>query len=167
MKSETDYRISPSHRNGRRQAYYQPRCKTSPPRSTAKTPGLRVVSGKLFLLLAVVLIGIAVAQKPSMLLSCITPKGIAATALRLFMGLLTALVIDACVPGMARRSHALLRGRWKPLVAFALMLVLLSLVHGMLGSRAFSTLQLSDLAMHRAYLTQSIAFSMLWLAILR
>ncbi len=125
------------------------------------------ISGKLLFLLAVVLMGVAVAQKPSMLVLCITPKGVAATAVRLFMALLTAMVIRSCVPGMARRSHALLRGRWKPLVAFALVLVLLALVYRVLGPRAFTTLRLGDLVMHRAYLTQVIAFSVLWLAILR
>ena len=117
------------------------------------------IRGKLLFLLAVTLMGVAVAQKPSMLLLCIAPKGLAATAVRLFMGLLTAMAVRACVPGMARRSHALLGGRWSTLVAFALMLVLLGFVYGMVGNRSFSALRLSDLIMYRAYVTQSVAFS--------
>jgi hypothetical protein len=133
----------------------------------AKARGIYILSGKLLLLLAAVLMGIAVAQKPSMLLLCITPKGMAATALRLFMGLLAAMVIKVCVPSMARRSHALLGNRWNTLIAFALMLILLTLVYRVLGPRAFTTLRLGDLVMHKAYLTQSVAFTVLWLAMLR
>jgi hypothetical protein len=132
----------------------------------ARTLGVRI-NGKLLVLLAMALMGAAMAQKPSMLLLCITPKGMAATALRLFMGLLAAVVIKACVPGMARWSHALLGSRWNTLIAFALMLILLTLVYRVLGSRAFTTLRLGDLVMHKAYLTQSVAFTVLWLAMLR
>jgi hypothetical protein len=135
-------------------------------KSTVRTFGA-YISGKLLFLLAVVLMGVAVAQKPSMLLLCITPKSMAATTIRLFMGLLTAMVISACVPSMARRSHGLLGGRGNTLIAFTLMLILLALVYRVMGPRAFATLRLSDLVMHRAYLTQSLAFTVLWLAMLR
>jgi hypothetical protein len=157
----------PGIRSGHRKAPHRPYRRTSLLRPTAKTLGLRTLSGKLLFLLAVVLMAVAVTQKPSMLLLCITPKGMAATALRLFMGLLAAVVIKACIPGMARRSHALLGSRWNTLVAFALMLILLALMCSVLGSRAFSTLRLGDLVMHRAYVTQSLAFTVLWLATLR
>jgi hypothetical protein len=133
----------------------------------AKARGIYILSGKLLSLLAVVLMAVAVTQKPSMLLLSVTPRGMAATALRLFMGLLAAVVIKACVPGMARRSHALLGSRWNTLIAFALMLILLTLVYRVLGPRAFTTLRLGDLVMHKAYLTQVIAFMVLWLAMLR
>jgi hypothetical protein len=132
----------------------------------ARTLGVRI-SGKLLFLLAAILMGVAVAQKPSILLLCITPKGMAATALRLFMGLLAAVAIRACIPGVARRSHSLQSGRWNTLIAFALMLVLLALVHRVMGPRAFTSLRLDDLVMHKAYLTQSLAFTVLWLAMLR
>jgi hypothetical protein len=157
----------PGIRSGHRKAPHRPYRRTSLLRPTTKTLSLRTLSGKLLLLLAVVLMAVAVTQKPSMLLLSVTPKGMAATALRLFTGLLAAVVIKACVPGMARRSHALLGSRWNTLVAFALMLILLALMCSVLGSRAFSTLRLGDLVMHRAYVTQVVAFSVLWLAMLR
>ncbi len=136
-------------------------------RSSANRLWVHILSGKLLVLLAVVLMGVAIAEKPSMLLLTAAPRGMAATSARLFLGLLIALSVKACVPGIIRRPHVLHRGRWKTLVAFVLMLILLALAYRVLGSRAFSTLRLSDLVAHRAYLTQSIAFTVLWLALLR
>jgi len=37
----------------------------------------------------------------------------------------------------------------------------------MLGSRAFSGLRLGDLVMYRAFLTQVLAFALLWLTLLK
>lgn len=167
MKSETDYRISPSIRSGRKNASFYPRHKMSLRRSTARILSLRLVSGKLLLLLAIALMGMAVAQKPSMLLLCITPKGMAATTLRLFMGLLIAVCVRSSVLSMLRGPYALRRRRWKSHIAFALMFILLAFAYEVLGSQAFTTLRLSDLVAHKAYVMQSVAFAVLWLVFLK
>ena len=64
--------------------------------------GMHWLVGKILLLSAVVLMVIAVMQKPSMLLLFLMPTAIAATAVRLFMGLLVAAAIKACVPSFTR-----------------------------------------------------------------
>ena len=131
------------------------------------TPGIRILGSKILLLGAVVLMVVAVGQKPSMLPLLLTPKGMAATAIRLFTGLLTAVCIRACFPGMARRPYVLRPGGWRTLASFVLMAALLAAMYSVLGSRAFSGLRLGDLMMHRAFLTQVLAFALLWLSLLK
>jgi hypothetical protein len=131
------------------------------------TPGMRILGNKILLLGAAVLMVVAAVQKPSMLLLLLTPKGMASTAIRLFVGLLAAVGIRACLPGMARRPYAPHPGGWRTLASFVLMAALLAAMHATLGDRTFSGLRLVDLVMHRAFLTQSIAFTVLWLVALR
>jgi hypothetical protein len=136
-------------------------------KTTAHVPGIRILGSKILLLGAVVLMVVAVGQKPSMLLLLLTPKGMAATAIRLFMGLLAAVCIRAYLPGTARRPNALQPGGWRTLASFVLMAALLAAMYTVLGSRAFSGLRLGDLLMHRAFLTQVLAFALLWLRLLK
>ena len=136
-------------------------------KTTANTPGVRILGNKILLLGAAVLMVVAAVQKPSMLLLLLTPKGMAATAIRLFVGLLAAVGIRACLPDLVRRPYAPHQGRWRTFASFVLMIALLAAMYSVLGSRAFSALRLGDLVMHRAYVTQVLAFAALWLTLLK
>jgi len=126
---------------------------------------MRWLTSKILLVLAAALLILAIAQKPSTLLLLLTPTAMVATALRLLMGLLAAACIRTFVP--LRRSRTLLPGGWRICLAFALTIGLLVLIHSVLGNHAFGKLRMGDLVMHKAYITQLIAFTLLWLGLLR
>jgi len=64
-----------------------------------------------------------------------------------------------------KNTLELLAGR--TLVAFALTLGLLALLYNVFASLPFTKLRIGDLVMHKAYATQVIAFTLLWLALLK
>jgi hypothetical protein len=129
--------------------------------------GIRWLVNKILLLLAAALMAVAVTQKPSMLLLLLTPTAMVATAILLFMGLLAAACIRTCVPSPIGRPYALLPGGWRTFAAFVLTLGLLALLYNVFGSQPFGKLRMGDLVMHKAYVTQLVAFALLWLALLR
>lgn len=122
---------------------------------------------KLLLLAAIMLMAITVYQKPSTLLLLALPKVMAATTVRLLFGLLAALGIRACLGHSVWKSNMFNFSRLKNLLLLALMIALLVFMYKLLGSRAFSGLRVGDLLMHRAFITQLVAFTALWLSLLR
>ncbi len=131
------------------------------------TNALGVLAGKVLLLLTGVLMVVAVVQKPSMLLLFFIPTAMAATAVRLLLGLLLAAAIKTCVSNVTPRSRTLLSGRLRILLALALTIALLALLCNIFGSAPFRKLGADDVVMHKAYVTQLVAFTLLWLALLR
>lgn len=136
-------------------------------RSGVKRLGGNTLSSRLLALSAVALMGVALAQKPSMLLLSVTPRGMAATLVRLLLGLPLAAGARVCVPGIIGGPCSSRRSGRRTLVAFALVLVVLITTHRVLGNRVFATVRLGDLIAHRAHLTQLVAFTLLWLTLLR
>ena len=121
----------------------------------------------LILLVAGSLIVISVLQRPSTMLGLLTPKGMAAMTVRVFVGFLLACTVRASLRQPTWRSGRSILARPWNLVPALLMLVTLILMYAILGDRAFSGLRLGDLVMHRAFLTQIVAFAVLWLAAMR
>ena len=126
---------------------------------------MRWLLGKLLLLVAVALMVVSIVQRPSILLLCFMPTAMAATAVRLLLGLLAAIAIKACTSSLARRSRALLPGGWRTLVAFGLILGLSALLYNIFGSAPFRKLGAADVVGHKAYVTQFVALTFLWLAL--
>jgi len=121
----------------------------------------------LILLVAGSLIVISVLQRPSTVLGLLTPKGMAAMTVRVFVGFLLACTVRASLRQPTWRAGRSILARPWNLVPALLMLVTLILMYAILGDRAFSGLRLGDLVMHRAFLTQIVAFAVLWLAAMR
>ena len=122
---------------------------------------------KLMLLGAAVLLVIGLLQRPTTLLGLVTPKGMAAMTVRVFMGFLLACTVRASLRQSTwRAGRSILARPWNLAPAF-LMLVTLILMYTILGDRAFSGLRLGELVMHRAFLTQILAFAGLWFAMLK
>ena len=121
----------------------------------------------LILLVAGSLIVISILQRPSTMLGLLTPKGMAAMTVRVFVGFLLACTVRASLRQSTwRAGRSILARPWNLVPAF-LMLVTLILMYTILGDRAFTGLRLGDLVMHRAFLTQILAFAVLWFATLR
>jgi hypothetical protein len=122
---------------------------------------------KLMLLAAGALLAVAFLQRPSMLLGLLTPKGMAATTVRIFAGFLLACLVQASFrqPGWQARRFVATRSR--NLAPLALMLTLLAFMYVILGGRAFGGLRLDDLVMRRACFTQVLALALLWLRLLK
>ena len=121
----------------------------------------------LILLVAGSLIVISILQRPSTMLGLLTPKGMAAMTVRVFVGFLLACTVRASLRQSTwRAGRSILARPWNLAPAF-LMLVTLILMYTILGDRAFTGLRLGDLVMHRAFLTQIVAFAILWIATLR
>ena len=122
---------------------------------------------KLMLLGAAVLLIIGLLQRPTTLLGLVTPKGMAAMTVRVFVGFLVACLAGTMVhqsPWKIRRSFG---ARSRNLESLLLMIALLVLMYTIAGGRAFGGLRLNDLVLHRAFLTQVLAFAVMWLAVLR
>lgn len=129
--------------------------------------GMRWFIGKLLLLVAAVLILVSIVQKPSILLLCFMPTAMAATAVRLLLGLLAAVAIRACTPSLMGRSRALFPGGWRTFMALALTIALLALLYNIFGNGPFRKLGAAKVVGHKAYVTQLVALTLLWLALLR
>ena len=138
-----------------------------PGRQARGIGGMRWFVRKLLLLVAAVLIVVSIVQKPSILLLCFMPTAMAATAVRLLLGLLAAIAIKACTPSLTWRSRAFLPGGWRTLVAFGLTLGLFALLYNVFGSAPFRKLGAADVVGHKAYVTELVALIFLWLALLR
>jgi hypothetical protein len=122
---------------------------------------------KLMFLAAGVLLAVGLLQRPRTLLGLLTPKGMAAMTVRVFVGFLLACLVWTLVQQSAWKIRRSIGARSRNLVSLLLMVALLALMYTVLGSRAFGGLRLSDLVMHRAFLTQILAFAVMWLALLR
>ena len=122
---------------------------------------------KLTLLGAGVLLVIGLLQRPTTLLGLVTPKGMAAMTIRIFIGLLMAVMAGTLVQQSAWKTRRSIGARSRNLVSLLLMVALLVLMYTIAGGRAFGGLRLSDLVLHRACLTQVLAFAVMWLAVLR
>jgi len=122
---------------------------------------------KLMLLGAAALLVVGLLQRPTTVLVLLTPKGMAAMTVRVFMGFLLACTVRASLRQSTWRAGRSILARPWNLVPALLMLVTLILMYAILGDRAFSGLRLGDLVMHRAFLTQIVAFAVLWLAAMR
>jgi hypothetical protein len=130
-----------------------------------RTPVIHLVIGKILLVSAVALVLLAIMQKPTIVVLLLTPTGVGATVVRLFLGLLAAVGIRSFLSGMLRGSRRRTRVSWKTIVAFGAMIALLVLVYAMLGSGAFTGLRPGGLVANRAYVTQLVAFTLLWLVV--
>ena len=86
---------------------------------------------------------------------------------RVFVGFLLACTVRTSLRQSTRRAGRLILARPWNLAPALVMLVTLILMYTILGDRAFSGLRLGDLVMHRAFLTQILAFAVLWLAAMR
>jgi len=122
---------------------------------------------KLMLLGAAALLVIGLLQRPTTLLGLVTPKGMAAMTVRVFIGFLLACLAGTLVQQSPWRIGRSVGARSRNLMSLLLMVALLTLMYTIAGGRAFGGLRLSDLVLHRAFLTQVLAFAVMWLAVLR
>jgi len=122
---------------------------------------------KLMLLGAAALLVIGLLQRPTTLLGLVTPKGMAAMTVRVFIGFLVAGMAGTLMQQSAWKIRRSVGARSRNLVSLLLMVTLLVLMYTIAGGRAFGGLRLNDLILHRAFLTQVSAFAVMWLAVLR